>query len=72
MYKKYNYVILNTKEELHMKNIKVLEILDNVENYIENEDYFDLLDYVQRIKKDINIDDDPASKYIDDLVGELK
>lgn len=55
-----------------MKNIKVLEILDNVENYIENEDYFDLLDYVQRIKKDINIDDDPASKYIDDLVGELK
>ncbi len=55
-----------------MKNTKVIEILENIENLVEREEYCELLDYIDKIKEDVKIDQDPASKYIDELIEDLK
>ena len=33
--------------------------------------YSELLDYIDKVKEDVKIDDDPASKYIDALIAGL-
>ncbi len=55
-----------------MKNTKVIEVLENIENFVEREEYCELLDYIDKIKEDVKIDQDPASKYIDELIEDLK
>lgn len=54
-----------------MKDTKVIEILENIENFVEREEYCELLDYIDKVKEDVKIDQDPASKYIDNLISEL-
>lgn len=54
-----------------MKNTKVIEILENIENLVGREEYSELLDYIDKVKEDVKLDNDPSSKYIDDLIAGL-
>lgn len=55
-----------------MKNENIIDMLNNIEEYINREEYEQAINYIQRKKAEIKIDNDPSSRYIDELTKDLK
>jgi hypothetical protein len=61
------------KKEVHiMENENIIDMLNNIEEYINKEEYEQAINYIQRKKAEIKIDNDSASRYIDELTKDLK
>jgi hypothetical protein len=61
------------KKEVHiMKNENIIDMLNNIEEYINREEYEQAINYIQRKKAEIKTDNDPSSRYIDELIKDLK
>lgn len=55
-----------------MKNIDALEMLNNIQNFLNKEEYQKADDYIQKKKLEIQSEKDLASEYIDKLVKNMK
>lgn len=55
-----------------MNNDDIVKMLDEINNYLEKEEYQKALCYIKKKKSEINVNLDPSSKYIDSLIKELK
>ena len=55
-----------------MNNDDVIKMLDDINNYLCREEYHKAFDYIDRKKAELKEKKDPVSKYMDDLVDNLK
>ena len=55
-----------------MKNVEIIEMLDNISKLVEAEKNAKAIDYIKQQKIKLQDEVDPASNYIDDLVSNLK
>lgn len=55
-----------------MLNRDFLDILNSIKNYIEEEEYEKALECIELNKPKLLLDEDSASKYIDNLVNDMK
>ena len=54
-----------------MKNAYVLNMLNEISNYLDKEEYIEASEYIRSKKREINNTIDPASEYMDKLVKDL-
>lgn len=55
-----------------MKNADILEMLNEISNYLDREEYQKASDYIVQKKMEINTEDDPSSEYIEKLMKNLQ
>lgn len=55
-----------------MRNTDIIDMLGNIEVLLSKEEYQQAIDYIQRMKKEIKPDTDLSSKYIDELMKDMK
>ncbi|MBQ8043635.1 MAG: hypothetical protein IJ272_05745 [Clostridia bacterium] len=55
-----------------MKNKSFIDVLDKINDYISLKQYDKASDYISRVKLQIATEEDSSSKYIDDLVKNMK
>lgn len=48
-----------------MKNADILEMLNEISNYLDREEYQKASNYIVQKKMEINTEDDPSSEYIE-------
>ncbi|MCI9038666.1 MAG: hypothetical protein HFJ29_02110 [Clostridia bacterium] len=54
-----------------MKNADVLNILNEISNYLDKEEYMEAAEYIRTKKAEINSIVDPTSEYMDKLIKDL-
>lgn len=54
-----------------MKNAYVLNMLNEISNYLDKEEYMEASEYIRSKKREINNTIDPASEYMDKLIKDL-
>lgn len=55
-----------------MKNADVLNMLNEISNYLDKEEYIEASEYIRSKKREINNTIDPASEYMDKIIKDLK
>jgi hypothetical protein len=55
-----------------MKNADVLSILNELGNFLDREEYYEATEYIEKKKKEIKLEKDPTSDYMDKLIKDLK
>lgn len=55
-----------------MKNADVLNMLNEISNLLDKEEYCETIEYIEKRKKEIKTDKDLSSNYIDKLMNDLK
>lgn len=55
-----------------MKNADVLNILNDINSFIEKNEYSKAIVYINTKKNEIKNEIDPASEYMDKLINEIK
>lgn len=55
-----------------MKNADILEMLNEISNYLDREEYQKASNYIVQKKMKINTEDDPSSEYIEKLMKNLQ
>lgn len=55
-----------------MENKKMIKILNEISDLIEKEHYEQALEYIKNKIIELRLEDDPASKYMDNLIKKLK
>lgn len=56
-----------------MEKIEHIETIENIKEYINNKDYEGLKSYIEKREKEIiNKEEDEASKYMDNLISNLR
>ncbi len=55
-----------------MKNTDVLNILNEISNLLDREEYYEATEYIKNKKNNIKLEKDPSSEYIDKLMKNLK
>lgn len=55
-----------------MKNADVINILNEISNYLDKEEYIEVSDYIRNKKMKIKNEIDPSSEYMDKLIKDLK
>lgn len=55
-----------------MQNRDFINVLNSIKNFIEEEEYEKALENIELNKAKLLLDEDPASKYIDNLVNDMK
>ncbi len=55
-----------------MKNTDVLNILNEISNLLDREEYYEVTEYIDKKKNEIKLEQDHSSEYIDKLIKDLK
>ena len=55
-----------------MKNADVLNILNEISNFLDREEYYKATEYIEKKKNEIKLEKDPSSEYMDKLIKDLK
>ena len=55
-----------------MKNADVLNILNEINNFLEREEYFEASEYIKTKIREIDKEVDPVIDYMDKLIQDIK
>ena len=55
-----------------MKNADVLNLLNEISNLLDREEYYKTIEYIEKKKNEIKQENDPSSEYMDKLIKDLK
>jgi hypothetical protein len=55
-----------------MKNADVLNILNEISNFLDREEYYEATEYIEKKKNEIKLEKDPSCEYMDKLIKDLK
>lgn len=64
--------MIKYKRGVYMKTKEFVNILENIEELIEKENYSAAIDYIKKEKVEVLVEKDVVNEYLDDLVKELK
>lgn len=55
-----------------MKNADVLNILNELGNFLDRKEYYQATEYIEKKKNEIKLEKDTTSDYMDKLIKDLK
>lgn len=57
---------------IYYENADVLNILNEINNFLEREEYFEASEYIKTKRREIDKEVDPVSDYMDKLIQDIK